>query len=102
MSKRIASIVIHIRRSDFKFRNRNEELGLITLEPYRRALRKVIDQLDVPFRVFTLTDDPDSLFEEGICAEYGKILGPEEAKTWQALKLIAEAIYLIASTGTLS
>jgi len=102
MSKRIASIVIHIRRGDFKFRNRNEELGLITLESYRRALRKVIDQLDVPFRVFTVTDDPDSLFAEGIGAEFGKILGPEKAKTWQALKLMAEANYLIASNSTLS
>lgn len=102
MSPRKASIVIHIRRGDFKFRNRNEELGLITLESYRSALREVMDQLDLPFRVFTLTDDPKSLIAEGIGTEFGSILGPQEVKAWQALKIMAEANFLIASNSTLS
>jgi hypothetical protein len=94
------SLVLHIRRGDFLIRKRPIEEGLIALDSYRRILDQILEKEDC--EIYTLTDDPQFLAQEGIDSAFGKVLGPESVRTWQALRIMSNSDYLVAGNSNLS
>jgi hypothetical protein len=94
-------LVMHIRRGDFLYKGRNDELGLITLDSYIKVLDSITRE-DKNIDVVTFTDDINLFANEINVDRLGKIFGPETSDMWSILKFMSRADYLIAGNSTLS
>jgi hypothetical protein len=100
-SKNSKRVVIHVRRGDYLERGLNNILGVIKPESYENVLFKLKKEAK-NLEIFTITNDFDLKKDPRYSKSFGTILDPSICNPWQALKLMADADYVIAANSTLS
>lgn len=94
-------IVVHVRRGDYLQRGLDKLFGIVAIESYLSILEVLLNN-DSEAEIYTLTDDPQLIFNEKYRTRFGIILTPEKCNTWQGLKLMSQANIVISANSTYS
>lgn len=94
-------VIVHVRRGDYLSRGLDNALGVISPESYLKMIDKLSKKCD-ELNLITVTDDPNLANLKLYKNNFGTILGPDACSPWEALKLMANADYVIAANSTLS
>lgn len=94
-------VVVHIRRGDYLTRDLDSVLGVISPESYLKMIDKLSKKYD-NLNLVTVTDDSNLANLKFYKNNFGVILGPDACSPWEALKLMANADYVISANSTLS
>lgn len=94
-------VVIHVRRGDYMKRGLDKVFGVISPMSYLHVLDDLLEEF-VNLDVTTITDDLELMTNKKYSKNFGRILSPNSCSTWQGLKLMAEADFVIAANSTYS
>lgn len=92
--------IIHIRRGDFI--NQKNQIGLLSLDYYREAIKRIRSQAIEELEFIAITDDITlsvSILKE---LEIDKVFCPNDLDAWTSLKLMSHAKYVIMANSTFS
>ena len=92
---------MHVRRGDYLIRDLDNVLGVIYPESYIKIIDKLFKKYD-KLNLITVTDDSNLADLKFYKNNFGTILGPDACSPWEALKLMANADYVISANSTLS
>jgi hypothetical protein len=94
-------LLVHIRRGDYLLPNNKKSIGVVNIESYIKAIKKFKNS-NPNLEIITLTDDVNSLADENLFTNLGRVIGPEFSDPWNLLKLMSNATCLITANSSLS
>ena len=92
--------IIHIRRGDFI--DQKNQIGLLSVNYYREAIKRIRSQAKEGLEIIAITDDitlSASILKE---LEIAKVFCPNDLDAWTSLKLMSHAKYVIMANSTFS
>lgn len=99
--KKLKSLVVHVRRGDYLQRGNEKTFGVITPSSYKNLISKLVEEYG-PLNVITVTDDSDLEQHSDYGTIFGQIITPERCNSWQVLKIMSKADFVVSANSTLS
>ena len=94
-------LIIHVRRGDYNLPKNKRSFGVLDLSSYLPKITELRNRNPL-LEILTVTDDPNLLENESLVLHFGRIIGPQCLDSWQVLKLMSKADYLMTANSSLS